>query len=86
VQAHDALSLNTVLWLQNNSLDLVERDLIVPAVVELGGTRAFVRRHLLGVLEEAAIEQIDGYAGVRSRPAARQRALRARATFNRSSH
>ena len=49
--------------LQNNTLDLIERDLVVAAVVELGRARAFVRGHLLGVLEEAAVEQIDGDPG-----------------------
>ena len=49
--------------LQNDALDLVERDLIVAAIVELGRARALMRRHLLGVLEETAVEQIDGDAG-----------------------
>jgi hypothetical protein len=49
--------------LQDNPLDLVERDLVVAAVVELGRACALVRGHLLGVLEEAAVEQIDGDAG-----------------------
>lgn len=37
--------------LQNYSLDLVERDLIVAAVVELRCARTFVRCHLLGVFQ-----------------------------------
>jgi len=49
--------------LQNNALDLIERDLVVAAVVEHGRAGAFMRRHLLGVLEQAAVEQIDGDAG-----------------------
>ena len=49
--------------LQNNPLDLIERDLVVAAVVKLGRPRALMRGHLLGVLEEAAVEQIDGDPG-----------------------
>src|SRR5207245_1900338 len=49
--------------LQNNPLDLIERDLVVAAIVELGRARAFVRSHLLRVLDETAIDQIDGDAG-----------------------
>ena len=44
--------------LQNNALDLIERDLIVSAVIELGRTRALVRRDPLGVFEQTAVEQI----------------------------
>src|ERR1700730_14733386 len=35
-------------------LDLVEGDLITGTVVQLGGTRTFVRSHGLGVFERAA--------------------------------
>jgi hypothetical protein len=49
--------------LQNDPLDLVERYLIVAAIVELCHARSLVRRHLLGVFEEAAVQQIDGDAG-----------------------
>jgi hypothetical protein len=49
--------------LQNNPLDLVERDLIAAAIIKLGRARALMRRHLLGVLKERAVEQIDGDAG-----------------------
>jgi hypothetical protein len=36
-------------YLQDYSLDLIEGDLVIAAVVELGCAGAFVRRHLLGV-------------------------------------
>ncbi len=49
--------------LENNPFDLVERNLIVAAIVKLGRARTLVRRHLLGVLEKTAVEQIDGDAG-----------------------
>src|ERR1700751_1862843 len=49
--------------LQHNPLHLIERDLVVTAILKLGRARALMRRHLLGVLEEAAVEQIDGDAG-----------------------
>jgi hypothetical protein len=44
--------------LQNNPFDLIECDLVVAA-----SARALMRGHLLGVLEQAAVEQIDGDAG-----------------------
>jgi UDP-3-O-acyl-N-acetylglucosamine deacetylase len=56
--------------LQHNLLDLIEGDLVVAAVVELGGARAFVRGHLLGMLEQAAVLQIDRDAGRAERVAA----------------
>jgi len=37
-----------------NPLDFIERDLIAGTVVELGGARAFVRSHQLGVFQRAA--------------------------------
>ena len=40
--------------LNSDPLDLLERHLISPAVVKLGGARAFVRRHGLGLLKETA--------------------------------
>ena len=46
--------------LQHYPFDLIERYLIVAAVIELGRARAFVRCHLLGVFKQSAIEQIDG--------------------------
>src|SRR5271154_531390 len=48
---------------QNNALDLIERDLVVAPIVELGRACALVCCHLLGVFEQAAIKQIDGDAG-----------------------
>ena len=49
--------------LNSNLLDFIERDLVVCAVVELGGTRALVGGHGLSVLERAAIVEIGGDAG-----------------------
>lgn len=49
--------------LQHYLLGLIESDLVAPPVVELGGTGAFVRRHLLGVFEQPAVLQIDRDAG-----------------------
>jgi hypothetical protein len=45
-----------------NPLDLIERDFVAGAVVELGGARAFVRRHQLGVFEGAAGFEVGRYA------------------------
>ena len=42
--------------------DLIERDLVTPAVVELGRPRAFVRGHLLDMFEQPAVLEIDGDA------------------------
>ena len=49
--------------LQNNPLDLIERDLVVAAVIEFRRAGTFVRRHLLGIFEQPAVEQIDGDPG-----------------------
>ena len=49
--------------LQNDAFNLIERDLFVAAIVKLRRASAFMRRHLLGVLEETAVEQVDGDAG-----------------------
>jgi hypothetical protein len=49
--------------LKNDPLHLVECDLVVAAIVKFGCARALMRRHLLRVLEQAAVEQIDGDAG-----------------------
>ena len=46
-----------------NPLDLVERNLIAGAIIELGGARAFVRRHGLSILQSAAGFKIGGDAG-----------------------
>src|SRR5215472_3229237 len=46
--------------LKSNPLDLVERESFLGAVVELGGARALVRGHGLGVLQRAAILQVRG--------------------------
>jgi hypothetical protein len=51
------------IYLNRNALDLIERDLIAGAVVELGGARAFMRGHSLGVFERAAGLEIGGDAG-----------------------
>ena len=44
-----------------NPLHLIEHDLVASAVVKLGGARAVVRRHGLGVFERAA--RLEGRAG-----------------------
>jgi hypothetical protein len=49
--------------LNNNPFDLVEGDLIVAAVVELGRPGAFMCGHLLGVFQQTAIEQIHRNTG-----------------------
>jgi hypothetical protein len=49
--------------LDRDLLDLVRRDLIRGAVVELGGARGFVRGDLLGVFERAAVFEVGGNAG-----------------------
>ena len=49
--------------LEANSLDLVLSETLFRPVVELGGARAFVHCHFLGVLERAAIGEIGGNAG-----------------------
>ncbi len=41
--------------LQHNFLDLIERNLVATAVVELRRPRAFVRGHLLGMFEKPAV-------------------------------
>ena len=46
--------------LNSNLLDFIERDLVVGAVVELGGTQALVGGHGLSVFERAAIVEIGG--------------------------
>ena len=43
-------------------LDLIERDLVPGAIVELGGARAFVRRHCLRIFQRAALIEIGGDA------------------------
>ena len=49
--------------LQHNLLDLIERDLIVAAIIEFCRARTLVRRHLLRVLEQPAVFEIHGNAG-----------------------
>jgi len=46
-----------------NPLDLIERDLSAGTVIELGGARAFMRRHRLGVFERAAGFKVSRDAG-----------------------
>src|SRR5215213_7527318 len=46
-----------------DALDLIERNLIARAVVELGRARAFMRGHGLRIFERAAGLEIDGDAG-----------------------
>jgi hypothetical protein len=49
--------------LYNYSLDLIDRNLVVGAVVEIGRLRAFVVSDLLGVLDGAADFEIGGNSG-----------------------
>ena len=46
--------------LDRNPLDLIARDLVAGAIVKLRRSRAFVRRHYLGVFERAAGFEIGG--------------------------
>jgi hypothetical protein len=41
-------------WRMGDAFDLIESDFVACTVVKLGGARAFVRRHRLGVLKRAA--------------------------------
>ena len=43
-------------------LDLIERDLVVRAIVELSGAQTLMRSHGLGIFERTAVVQICGYA------------------------
>src|SRR5580704_14029250 len=45
-----------------NPLDLIEGNLISSPIIELGGARAFVRGHELGVFERAAGFEVGRYA------------------------
>jgi len=51
------------LGLDSNLLDLVERYLVVRAVVELGGAGTLVRGHHLGVFKGPAVIEVCGDAG-----------------------
>ena len=46
-----------------DSLDLIERNLVLGAVVQLGGTRRLMRRNLLGVFERAAVLHVSRNPG-----------------------
>lgn len=46
----------------HDALDLVQRDFVIGAVVELGGARGFVRSDSLGVFEGAAVKKERGDA------------------------
>jgi hypothetical protein len=59
-------ALSQYLRLQHNPLDLIERNLIIATVIKLRRGRAFVRDHLLRILQKSAVEQTDGDAGVRN--------------------
>src|SRR5271154_2178149 len=50
-------------FLNSNLLDLIERDLVVGAIVKLGGAGTLVSGHGLGVFERAAIIEVGGYSG-----------------------
>jgi hypothetical protein len=47
----------------SDSYHLIEGNLITGAIVKLGGARAFIRRHGLGVFERTAGLEIGGDAG-----------------------
>src|SRR6478672_9885591 len=48
----------THFWLDHDALDLIEADLIAPAIVELGRARRGVVRHRCGLLKRAAVLEI----------------------------
>src|SRR4051794_8473804 len=56
--------------LEANSLDLVLGESFLRAIVKLGGSRALVRSHFLGVLKRTAIGEIGGDPGGTERVAA----------------
>lgn len=56
--------------LQHDLLNFIERDLVIAPVVELRGASALVRGHLLRVLEQSAVGEIDGDPGCPERVAA----------------
>ena len=60
-------------FIDRDPLDLVERNLVTRAVIELGGARAFVRRHGLCVFERAAGLEVGGGCGSRSSLSCRAR-------------
>ena len=49
--------------LKLNPLDLADRDFVFGAVVKFGGPGRLMRSHLLGMLEPAAILQVNRHAG-----------------------
>ena len=65
LKLHDrpACKLRRACFSNCNPLDLVERDLVAGAVVELGRARRLVRRDLLRVLQRAAVLEVGGDAG-----------------------
>jgi len=48
--------------LNRNPFDFIERNLIARAIIELGGARALMRRHHLGVFERPASFEVGGNA------------------------
>jgi len=54
----------------HDPLDLIERDLVAGAIVELRRARAFVRRHQLSILQGPAVVEIGGNPGGAERVAA----------------
>src|SRR4051812_7305309 len=52
-----------VFYSQHNFLNLIKSDLIVPPIIQFRRPRALMVCHLLRVLEETAILQIDGDPG-----------------------
>jgi hypothetical protein len=58
-----ATNLITAYLNNDDSLDLVQRDFVAGAVVELGRARRLVSGYRLGVLDRAAIIQVRGDSG-----------------------
>ena len=52
-----------MLTLEHDLLNLIERDLVVAPIIELGRARALMRGHLLRMFEQPAIREIDRDAG-----------------------
>lgn len=62
-------------FLNRDPLDLIERNLIAGAVIELGRARAFVRGHGLSMLKRTTVRKVSGDAGRAERVIADRRDL-----------
>jgi hypothetical protein len=54
---------NNLRSLDSNFFDLIERDLVVRAIVKFGGARTLVGGHGLGIFKRTAVVEIGGNAG-----------------------